>query len=282
MKLLHIERHTTCLNYVSDYNICFIHQRLFSGGDFKIDNHHHSCILFLLKGEILTSCSEFHDQHIVEGHMVLFPQNDPNQSKSMTETEFILLFFDNQVNLHNKMSIELSAIHLESEKSCFYSLSICPPLRHVLDSICFYLKQKVQCSHMHELKQKEIFMVFGTFYNRTDMAHFLMPITGRDPNFKSFVLENYLQIRNIKQFAQLYHCSERSFNRKFKSCFHDTPYNWILNQKTRHIKGQLANRNIPISEIARTFHFASPSHFTTCCKKRLGITPSEFREKIAK
>ena len=105
MKLLHIERHTTCLNYVSDYNICFIHQRLFSGGDFKIDNHHHSCILFLLKGEILTSCSEFHDQHIVEGHMVLFPQNDPNQSKSMTETEFILLFFDNQVNLHNKMSI---------------------------------------------------------------------------------------------------------------------------------------------------------------------------------
>ena len=282
MKLLHIERHTTCLNYVSDYNICFIHQRLFSGGDFKIDNHHHSCILFLLKGEILTSCSEFHDQHIVEGHMVLFPQNDPNQSKSMTETEFILLFFDNQVNLHSKMSIELSAIHLESEKSCFYSLSICPPLRHVLDSICFYLKQKVQCSHMHELKQKEIFMVFGTFYNRTDMAHFLMPITGRDPNFKSFVLENYLQIRNIKQFAQLYHCSERSFNRKFKSCFHDTPYNWILNQKTRHIKGQLANRNIPISEIARTFHFASPSHFTTYFKKRLGITPSEFREKIAK
>ena len=176
----------------------------------------------------------------------------------------------------------MSAIHLESEKCCFYSLSICPPLRHVLDSICFYLKQKVQCSHMHELKQKEIFMVFGTFYNRTDMAHFLMPITGRDPNFKSFVLENYLQIRNIKQFAQLYHCSERSFNRKFKSCFHDTPYNWILNQKTRHIKGQLANRNIPISEIARTFHFASPSHFTTYCKKRLGITPSEFREKIAK
>ena len=171
---------------------------------------------------------------------------------------------------------------LRAEKSCFYSLSICPPLRHVLDSICFYLKQKVQCSHMHELKQKEIFMVFGTFYNRTDMAHFLMPITGRDPNFKSFVLENYLQIRNIKQFAQLYHCSERSFNRKFKSCFHDTPYNWILNQKTRHIKGQLANRNIPISEIARTFHFASPSHFTTYCKKRLGITPSEFREKIAK
>ena len=64
MKLLHIERHTTCLNYVSDYNICFIHQRLFSGGDFKIDNHHHSCILFLLKGEILTSCSEFHDQNL--------------------------------------------------------------------------------------------------------------------------------------------------------------------------------------------------------------------------
>lgn len=198
----------------------------------------------------------------------------------MTETEFILLFFDNQVNLHNKRSIELSAIHLESEKSCFYSLSICPPLRHVLDSICFYLKQKVQCSHMHELKQKEIFMVFGTFYNRTDMAHFLMPITGRDPNFKSFVLENYLQIRNIKQFAQLYHCSERSFNRKFKSCFHDTPYNWILNQKTRHIKGQLANRNIPISEIARTFHFASPSHFTTYCKKDLESLRANSEKKL--
>ena len=155
MKLLHIERHTTCLNYVSDYNICFIHQRLFSGGDFKIDNHHHSCILFLLKGEILTSCITY----CVNSGTERFNSPHPNQSKSMTETEFILLFFDNQVNLHNKMSIELSAIHLESEKSCFYSLSICPPLRHVLDSICFYLKQKVQCSHMHELKQKEIFMV---------------------------------------------------------------------------------------------------------------------------
>ena len=89
----------------------------------------------------------------------------------MTETEFILLFFDNQVNLHNKMSIELSAIHLESEKSCFYSLSICPPLRHVLDSICFYLKQKVQCSHMHELKQKEIFILQSNRYGPLPDAH---------------------------------------------------------------------------------------------------------------
>ena len=119
MKLLHIERHTTCLNYVSDYNICFIHQRLFSGGDFKIDNHHHSCILFLLKGEILTSCSEFHDQHIVEGHMVLFPQNDPNQSKSMTETEFILLFFDNQVNLHNKSRLNCLPFILSLKRVVF-------------------------------------------------------------------------------------------------------------------------------------------------------------------
>ena len=63
----------------------------------------------------IVECTEYHEY--------LFPQNDPNQSKSMTETEFILLFFDNQVNLHSKMSIELSAIHLESEKSCFYSKS---------------------------------------------------------------------------------------------------------------------------------------------------------------
>ena len=149
MKLLHIKRHTTCLNYVSDYNICFIHQRLFSGGDFKVDNHHHSCILFLLKGELLTSCSEFHNQQVAEGNMILFPQNDPNKSKSMTETEFVLLFFDNQINLYNKTSIESLTIHSEYENTYFYSLPIYPPLRHVLDSICYYLKQKVQCSHIH-------------------------------------------------------------------------------------------------------------------------------------
>lgn len=74
MKLLHIERHTTCLNYVSDYNICFIHQRLFSGGDFKIDNHHHSCILFLLKGKYWHPAASFTISTSLKGTWFSFPK----------------------------------------------------------------------------------------------------------------------------------------------------------------------------------------------------------------
>lgn len=55
---------------------------------------------------------------------------------------------------------------------------------------------------------------------------------------------------------------------------------YILQQKIRAAKDQLAYTNMPYSQIAVTLGFSSQSHFNTMFKKQTGITPKQFRDEL--
>ena len=55
---------------------------------------------------------------------------------------------------------------------------------------------------------------------------------------------------------------------------------FILRTKMRHARGLLANPNLSIHEVAENSGFGDDSSFYRAFKRMLGITPSEFREKL--
>ena len=112
------------------------------------------------------------------------------------------------------------------------------------------------------------------------MINFFSPILNKTVNFKDFVIANYQKVKTVEDLSVLFGCSLRSFNRKFKEHFDDSPYNWILKQRAKHIKAQLLTPDIEFSEIIKEFKFSSASHFSTYCKKQFGITPREIRKSV--
>ena len=119
-----------------------------------------------------------------------------------------------------------------------------------------------------------------TFYSRLEIARFLKPILNQGTDFKAFIIKNYMDAKNVEELAELCNLSVRSLTRKFKIHFNDSPYRWMLKQKSHQIKILLADKKVPLQQIIKEYGFSSPAHFTTYCKKHFGITPSLYRKEL--
>ena len=120
---------------------------------------------------------------------------------------------------------------------------------------------------------------YGTLYTKKELAAFFSASTNIGESFERFVLDNYRKADSVKELADLYHISERSFNRKFHSCFGESPYQWIQKKKARHIQEMINNPELSFKEIAGYFGFSTSSHFTAYCQRMFGMSPSELRKK---
>jgi AraC-like DNA-binding protein len=264
---------------LSDFNIEFQLKQERKDKTIHIKERHLNHILFLVEGEMNISYHEFRNHLCKAGEMIFIPQDSIAVAESYTEVRYLLLSFNNQIILHEDLGwSELK--DYDSERDVFHKLDIRPPLQDVLDSVSFYLKNKVGDPHLNEVKEKEIFLMLKVFYTGQEVARFLKPLLKQDMDFKAYVIKHYTNARNVEELAKLCDLSVRSFTRKFKEHFGDSPYRWILRQKANQIKILLADKKISMQAIIKEYGFSSPAHFTTYCKKQLGLTPSMYRNTL--
>lgn len=279
MQLLYVQEHLSCKNYVSDFHIGFSYHEMKEGKNLPFTDKYFNYFIFLLEGEIMISCNEFRNHLCKEGEMVFIAQDSDSASETLTDVKYVLLSFDNQFTLCDQLAVE--SLQSNNKKPLvFNKLDIRPPLRLVLDSVLFYLEHKIQCRHLHAIKQKELFLIFRAFYTKEEMARFLAPMLNKDIDFKAFVLQHYQEVKTVEELANMCKISVRSFNRKFNEYFGDSPYSWMLKQKSRHIKTRLADGKTTFGSIIKEYGFSSPAHFTTYCKKQFGESPSRLRKQL--
>ncbi|MCC8155189.1 MAG: AraC family transcriptional regulator, partial [Tannerellaceae bacterium] len=277
MKLLYIEEHLACKNYVSDFNIGFNHIHAKAGDTLDLDDKDSNFLLFVLEGEMVFSSNVYNNLQVPGGQVLFAAQDTKLHGECITDSNYLILSFDNQFTLCDQLALEALLPFIEEPS---YTLDIRPPMQMVIDSVTFFLSHKIQCRHLHSIKQKEIFLIFRTFYTKQEMACFLSPILNRDLDFKAFILKHYQEVKTVEELAELCHVSVRSFNRKFNEYFDDSPYSWILKQKSKHVKTRLADGKTPFADIIKEFGFSSPAHFTTYCKKQFGSNPSKLRRQL--
>jgi AraC-like DNA-binding protein len=83
-----------------------------------------------------------------------------------------------------------------------------------------------------------------------------------------------------KEIANIANLSRYHFIRAFKSETGKTPYEYLIDIKIEKAIELLKNRNYSITEICDLCGFTSHSHFSTTFKKRLGLSPSEYRKSL--
>ncbi len=106
-------------------------------------------------------------------------------------------------------------------------------------------------------------------------------VTGiKSVDFKSFVMANYLKVESVEEFARLGGYNVSTFRKKFKAHFNESAYQWILKQKSKHIKYKISIENVAFKDIMDEYGFATPAHFNEYCKTHFGMTPSQLRESL--
>jgi AraC-like DNA-binding protein len=263
----------------TDYSVIFGIKQEKKGKTVQLKEMHLNHLLFILEGEMNVSCNEFKNHLCVGGDMIFIARDANLMAETYTEVQYLLLSFNNQIQIIEQLELGELKEH-SNERSIFNKLEIRTPLQGVLDSILFYLNNKIKSRLLDEAKQKEIFLVMKIFYTEQELSRFLKPVLNQDMDFKAFVFKYYIEAKNVDELAQLCNLSVRSLTRKFKIYFGDSPYRWMLRQKAHHIKMVLVDKKIPMQQIIKEYGFSSPAHFTTYCKKHFGMTPSAYRKEL--
>ena len=86
--------------------------------------------------------------------------------------------------------------------------------------------------------------------------------------------------REVQFYSQKLHVSPKHLNYISKQNSDITASGWIQRYTKDHIRILLQNKNLSISEIANEMNFSSRSFFTRYVKKVLGVTPSEYRNRL--
>ncbi len=82
---------------------------------------------------------------------------------------------------------------------------------------------------------------------------------------------------SVAALAALVGMSRSSFVRAFAASFRTTPHQFVLDRRIASAGRLLSETTQSITEISAALGFSTHSHFSTVFKKRMGVTPSQFR-----
>lgn len=234
-------------------------------------------LAFIMEGKALVSCNEFIDVPFQAGEMVLWPANSNCCWESLTDTNAIVMESDNEILDCDKTALRRHADLWLNAVPDFKGLPIKPRMEEYLQSLKNYLFDGVTCHHLHKIKQQELSLLLRAYYTPQELLQFFIPTVRRTVEFEAFVMDNYLKTKGVKEFVDLSGMNLSTFNRKFKAHFNESPYQWLIKQKSKHIYYALTATHKTIASIAKEFHFADASHFNRYCKAMFGNSPSKIR-----
>ena len=69
----------------------------------------------------------------------------------------------------------------------------------------------MNCTHLHDIMQREFFFLLRGFYEKQEIAHLFHPIIGKELEFKDFVMQNYTRVNNLDELITLSHIWKNQF-----------------------------------------------------------------------
>ena len=139
-----------------------------------------------------------------------------------------------------------------------------------------------EIAKLYESSLRSICGIKGKIYSLIAM---LSAFTNNDDKFKSIrrgieMLESNLYDNiSIEDVARECNVSSAHFRRLFCQYAQKSPIQFRLGLKLEYAKNTLLNSDLSIEEIAALFNFESSAYFCRIFKKKIGLTPSEYRKQ---
>lgn len=274
--LLYVNEHTSCVHYVSDHRCYFRYYEFPATAELPSGYGDFNSLIFLVEGEIRGNCNEFENLYFKAGDIIYLPKHSDTEIKSHTDCKYLSCMFEVPHNVCDKLNFHNFAPLCDSMEYKMAPGKIVPQMAKFVETLIYYLRNGINCEHFHELKQNEMFFIFRWFYSKQELAELFYPMVGRSLDFKAVILGNYQKVNSVNDLANIVHMGRSNFDATFKSEFGMPPGQWLLKQKAKHIRYDMANPEITISDVIQKYNFNSHTHFTRFCKQQFGTTPSEL------
>lgn len=93
-----------------------------------------------------------------------------------------------------------------------------------------------------------------------------------------YITRHFAEEIDLDRMSELCMISKPHLIRCFRRELNCTPHDYLLDHRLREAKQRLTTSAFSIEEIAEQCGFNSVSHFSRAFRKRIGMTPSEFRK----
>lgn len=276
---LYFCKHADCRNCSETTERGFEYKETKKGEKYVFEVGDAYIIVFILSGEALVSCNESTGVPFGAGDIVLWPLNSECSWETVADTASIVLTGDKDLALCDRNSLNRHADEWLNVQFSFKGLTIKPRLLEFLYSVKKYLDDGITCPYIHKVKQRELSLIFRAYYSPEELISFFVPVVRNEHKFESFIMDNYLRLKGVKEFVDLSGMNSSTFNRKFKAHFKETPYQWLIKMKSKHIYHELTSTDKSFADIAKEYYFSDSSHFCRYCKSIFGEAPSKIRRK---
>ncbi|MGV0746243.1 helix-turn-helix domain-containing protein [Mycolicibacterium sp. XJ870] len=88
-------------------------------------------------------------------------------------------------------------------------------------------------------------------------------------------LESEITLQTLADLADM---SVGRFIKAFAAAFHTTPHQYLLDLRIDRAKSMLMTTPQTITEISAAVGFTTPNHFATAFRRRVGVSPSGYRQ----
>ena len=124
-----------------------------------------------------------------------------------------------------------------------------------------------------------VFNILGTILSLAQNKNFETKESAQKiESAKVIMLENIHKNINIQGIATNLGLSYSLFRKEFKEYTGYAPAQYFQEIKLRKAKELLAETNLPIKEVSYKLNFSSYEYFLSFFKKKVGFTPTEYRE----
>lgn len=280
--LLYSKEHFSCVNYLGEIKLGFRY-RVYEK-DCKISRDATFCnvIYFVLEGSMRLSCNAYSTRVISAGEMFFIPVKSFFTIECLTEVKAIVLLFDNADFRCSQFSMRALKPYAEHVHYDFNTLEITKPLKQYLDLLGMYLRNGVNCIHLHKVKADELFILLRQFYSKEKLASLFYPIIGNRLDFRMYCFNMLNDAKGVKELVDKSNMGRSVFYEKFKEEFGDiSPKRWLDQHLMRKIFHAASKPDVSVKEMAYQLGFDSESSFCQYCKRHYNLTPTEIIQRQA-
>lgn len=274
-ELTYIEEHVTCLQYKHESSTGFRYQEFKKGECAEINNFSVNCIFFVLEGCFKVSLDTMNFEEFQAKQMICVPKNSSMTSVALMDAKVVVLLFDKPNSVCDKQVLSSYFSLCDSENTSSVPLDFNYSMNCFLKGVQYYLINKLNCSHMHGIKEQEFFLILRSFYPKESIAEFLWPVIKGLSDFKDFIEKNAPSVNSIKELIYLSHYSNSAFYRKFKDEYGDiTPQNWLMQQKKAQMLTIASTPGMSTKEMMVRLNIHSLSTLKRICQRIFNTTPA--------
>lgn len=280
MELLYPHEHLNCYNYEKGDRPAIDPIHLVANDKYDIDILENK-IIIVRNGHINYSFGSHLNQNLTTGNMIIIPAGFRFTSRALDDTEILIFRIRTHIELCERFALE-QLLAEKDENDKFDKIGVLNSNKVVtqyVENLIEHIIAGLRCFYFYEIKIKELLFLLRGYYPKKELLHFFYPLLSNDLSFSNFILQNYHQVRTVKELAELTNYSLSGFEKHFKKVFGISASQWMRNQRAKIVYHDINNGNKTFKEISYHHGFTSPAHFNDFCKLHFGATPGQIRKR---